>query len=88
MIEASYNSEQNDNHSTDDLWWYFFDARDGSYLASMVYHPPTYALIENTKYTDDLPIRFNTYRESYRVDSLRNKEYLRGVFYYSDFEIK
>lgn len=88
VIRASYDPATHDNHSTQDTWWYFFERESGKHLGSMVYHAPTYALIENTETTDDFPIRFNTYRESFRCDSLRSKEYLRGVFYYNNYHLK
>jgi len=87
IIKAAYDPGEHHNHSTQDTWWYFFDRNDGAHVGSMVHHPPTYALIENKEITDDHMIRFNTYRESFRCDSLRNKEYLRGVFYYSDYRL-
>jgi hypothetical protein len=87
VIKAIYDPGENENHSTQDVWWYYFDRENGSYLASMVYHEPTYAYIENNRITDEHEIRFNTYRESYRTDSLKNKQSLRGVFHYSDFKI-
>ncbi|MDX1406798.1 MAG: hypothetical protein R3330_01660, partial [Saprospiraceae bacterium] len=87
VIKAEYDPGTQDNHSTSDVWWYFFDRDGGSHLASMVYHPPTYALIENTTMTDAHPIRFNVYRRSYRCDSTRVKQFLRGEFYYSDFRV-
>lgn len=88
VIKASYDPGKHHNHSTRDTWWYYFDQHDGRHLGSMVYHAPTYALIENTETTDAHRIRFNTYRESFRCDSLRNKKFLRGVFYYSDYVLK
>lgn len=84
-IRAEYNPDEEENHSTNDTWYFYFDKETGDFLANMVYHAPTYALIENNEVNTDLPIKMNTYRESWRVDSLRNKEFLRGVFFYGDF---
>jgi len=87
VIKATYRPEEHQNHSTSDVWWYYFDRDDGSYRAAMVYHPPTYAYIENVEIHKDLPLRFNAHRKSYRSDSLRNIRFLRAEFWYSDFDI-
>ncbi|MDX1478210.1 MAG: hypothetical protein R3301_10935 [Saprospiraceae bacterium] len=87
VIKAEYDPGQHGNHSTSDVWWYYFEENTGRHLASLVYHPPTYALIENIRTTQTTPIRFNAYRESYRCDRTLNKQFLRGVFEYSDFRL-
>jgi len=87
VIKAVYSPSKHKSHSTNDIWWYYFDARTGAYVASMVYHEPTFALIENTRQNTDLPLVMNTYRISHRVDSERNKEYVRGEFFYEDYEM-
>ncbi len=87
VIRASYAPDEHQNHSTADTWHYYFDQGSSRILANMVHHPPTYAYIENIEFTDDYPIRLHTYRESWRVDSLRNKEFLRGVFFYGGYQV-
>ena len=87
VIKADYNPSDHDNHSTNDTWWYYFDAETGAYVASLVYHEPTFALIENTRQNEDLTLVMNTYRISHRVDGDRNKEYVRGEFFYEDYEM-
>ena len=87
VIEASYDPIANENHSTQDLWWYHFDPETGDFLGSMVFHSPTYAWIENLSFVDDTPVRFHAARNSYRVDSLMNIQYLRASFEYSDYEV-
>ena len=85
VIKAVYEPESNANHSTSDTWWFYFDLTHGDYLASMVHHPPTYALIENTTKSRDGRLVLNSYRRSFRVDDKMEKQFLRGEFYYSDF---
>ncbi len=87
-IEARYSSEENENHSTNDLWWYYFGEEDFNFLGAMVYHAPTYALIRNLQFDESTAIKFHAHRKSYRTDSLRNKEYLRAQFWYTDYQIK
>lgn len=87
VVRASYSPDEFDNHSTSDLWWYYFDESDGAFLGCMVYHPPTYALIENIAFHDVEGMKFQKRRMSYRCDSLGNKQYLRAEFWYNDFEV-
>ncbi len=87
VIKAIYQPTSHDNHSTDDTWWYYFDADSGAYAGSMVYHAPTYAYIENTAKNEKLPLIMNTYRKSFRADKDRKIEYLRGEFFYEDYEM-
>jgi hypothetical protein len=87
VIKATYAPGSYDNHSTNDEWYYYFDHETGEYLANMVYHAPTYAYIRNTKMDNSQPLIMNTYRESFRVDKDRNIEYLRGEFFYEDYQM-
>lgn len=87
VIKASYAPSSFDNHSTDDEWYYYFDKETGAYVANMVYHAPTYAYIKNTKMDNSQPLIMNTYRESFRVDKDRNIEFLRGEFFYEDYQM-
>ena len=85
IIKAVYAPEVHDNHSTSDEWWLFFDREDGKVISNLVYHEPTYAYIENTESTDEYPLRMNLFRQTWRTDQNRNKEYLRGEFWYSNY---
>ncbi len=86
-IRAGYDPNANENHSTTDLWWYYFDEVSGAFLGCLVYHPPTYAYIENQAFHDVEGIKFHAHRKSYRSDSARNIEFLRAEFWYSDYEV-
>lgn len=88
VIKATYSPDEHDNHSTADVWYYYFDVQSRDFLASMVYHPPTYAYVKNVDFHADLPVKLHRHRKSYRSDSLRNIEYLRAEFWYSDFEVE
>ena len=87
VIKATYAPDEHQNHSTADVWYYYFDTETGRYVSSMVYHAPTYAYISNDQTTSEQAIIFNTYRKSYRTDAERNIEYLRGEFWYSDYRL-
>lgn len=87
-IEARYSSDENENHSTDDLWCYYFDVENANFLGALVYHAPTYAMIRNLEFDQSTPIKFHKHRKSYRTDSSRNIEYLRAQFWYDNYEVK
>lgn len=86
-IKANYNPEKNSNHSTTEEWIYYFDENNAAFLGSLVFHPPTYAYIENLKFTDHLPIKLPLHRKSYRTNRHREIEYLRAEFQYSEYKI-
>jgi len=85
VLAAHYSPEKHANHSTDDVWRLYTSKEDGSIIGNLVHHPPTYAYIENKEYNDDYPLRMNTYRQTWRTDKDRNREYLRGEFWYWDY---
>tara|TARA_B110000027_G_scaffold22057_1_gene23620 strand:+ start:1475 stop:2266 length:792 start_codon:yes stop_codon:yes gene_type:complete len=86
-IKANYNPKKNSNHSTTEEWIYYFDENNAAFLGSLVFHPPTYAYIENLKFTDYLPIKLPLHRKSYRTNKYREIDYLRAEFLYSDYKI-
>ena len=85
ILAAHYAPEQHANHSTDDVWRLYASKKDGSIVSNLVHHPPTFAYIENKEYNDDHPLRMNTFRQTWRTDKGRSKEYLRGEFWYWDY---
>ena len=87
VIKATYNPAENDNHSTQDEWYYYFDVNDGDFLGAMVYHAPTYAYIDNLAFDETTPVKFHAHRRSYRSDSLRNLQFLRAEFWYGNYEV-
>lgn len=86
VVKATYSPATYDNHSTSDDWWYYFDAADGAFLGCMVYHAPTYAMIENIAFHEVDGMKFQKRRMSYRCDSLGTKQFLRAEFWYEDYE--
>ncbi len=87
-ITATYSPEEHENHSTQDVWYYYFDVNDGSFYGAMVYHAPTYAYIDNMAFVENTPVKFHAHRKSYRSDSVRNIKFLRAEFWYSDYEVE
>ena len=86
-IRATYSPEEHENHSTQDVWYYYFDVEDGTFYGAMVYHAPTYAYIQNLDFVDYTPVKFHAHRKSYRSDSARNIKFLRAEFWYSDYDV-
>ena len=87
-VNATYAPEQHKNHSTQDEWWYHFDKDSGVFVGSLVYHAPTYALIENLSMTQTKGLTFPKHRKSYRCDANGKKIFLRAEFWYSDYAIE
>ncbi|MEM8940158.1 MAG: hypothetical protein AAGC64_12500 [Bacteroidota bacterium] len=87
-IKATYEPQKHLNHSTKDEWWYHFDKNNGAFLSSMVYHEPTYALIENLSVIKKEGLTFPGRRKSYRCDKFGKKLFLRAEFWYEDYSIK
>jgi hypothetical protein len=87
VIKATYDPDENENHSTQDVWYYYFDVRDGNFLGAMVYHSPTYAFIQNLDFVSTTPVILHAHRKSYRTDSARNIQFLRAEFWYSDYVV-
>ena len=87
-IKATYEPKKYLNHATKDVWWYHFDKNNGAFLSSMVYHEPTYALIENESVIKKDGLIFPERRKSYRCNKFGEKRFLRGEFWYKDYSIK
>ena len=86
-IKATYAPKQHQNHSTSDIWWYHFDKNNYTFPSSMVYHEPTYALIENVIVVQAEGLLFPGVRKSYRCDAHGTKQFLRAEFWYEDYDI-
>lgn len=71
-----------------DTWWYYFDAESHILLATLIYHAPTYAFVVNEKIEEINGILWNTRRTTYRTDSLRNVQFIRAKFEYSEISSK
>lgn len=87
-IKATYEPKRHQNHSTKDDWWYHFDKNNGAFLSAMVYHEPTYALIENVSVIEKEGLTFPGRRKSYRCNKFGEKLFLRAEFWYGDYSIK
>ena len=86
-IKAEYSPAENENHSTSDVWWYYFRKTDGAFMGCLVYHAPTFAYIENLEFHNVEGMKFHKHRKSYRSDENRNIQFLRAEFWYEDYQL-
>ncbi|MEP2937645.1 MAG: hypothetical protein ABJM06_09955 [Gilvibacter sp.] len=75
----------NEDGSKDNTWWLYFNNTTNRLEGYMVRHDSTYAYIRNHTYEDKTGLSLCETRTSYRVDSLRNIQYVRGRYRY-DFK--
>lgn len=87
VVKASYDIE-NENHTENDEWWYFFDVDTYLCLATMVHHGTTYSYIRNLKFDRTTNFVFNYHRKGYAVDSARNILYHQSEYFYTDYNIE
>lgn len=86
VIRVSYDPVKNENHSTADVWKYYFDKADRKIVANWVDAGDHANVIENLTYDRVGGILFNKHRKSYRLDSLGKKEYVRAEYFYDNYE--
>lgn len=86
VIRGIFNPEEHDNHSTPDIWWYYFAAEDHRLAAYMVKHADHYSYVKNEDYMMLDGFLFPRVRKSYRVDAERKVLYLRAAYVYEGME--
>ena len=87
VVKASYDME-NENHTDNDEWWYFFEVNTYLCLATMVHHGTTYSYIKNLEFDRSTDIVFNSHRKGYSVDSARNILYHQSEYFYRNYIIE
>jgi len=80
VVKAFYGDKE-------DVWWFYFDAESHVLASTLIYHAPTYAYVVNEEIKEVDGLLWNTKRTTYRTDSLRNIEYVRAKFEYSEIEM-
>lgn len=76
------NQYYKDDGSQDNTWWFYFNKKNGRLEGNMVKHGTTFSYIRNTSYEQKTGLSLNKTRTSYRVDSLRNIEFVRAKYWY------
>ena len=72
----------NEDGSPGNSWRYYFNKETYRLEGAFVKHGETYAYVRNNEYDSKTGFSLNTVRTSYRVDSLRNIQYVRGRYKY------
>lgn len=87
VVKASYSTD-NENHTKNDEWWYYFDVESFLCKATMVHHGTTYSFIRNLEYDTSTGIVFNYHRKGYAVDSARNILYHQSEYFYRNYMVQ
>lgn len=87
VIRVSYDPVKHDNHSTADVWKYYFDKTDHKIVGNWVQSSDHANIVENLTFERVGGILFNKHRKSYRLDSLGAKEYLRADYAYDNYDV-
>ena len=87
VLQAVYNPEQHNNHSTKDIWWLYFNKKTHLLEGYMVQHADHFSYVKNTKLTKVEGFTFPKTRKSWRVTKDRDILYLRADYAYSDYQL-
>jgi len=87
VIKAVYSPNEYAHHTTEDIWWHYFDTTDYSCLGYKVKHLDHISLIYNTSWYDREGFKLIDERESYRVNDQSEILWTRAKYKYSDYEI-
>jgi len=88
VIQVSYDPQKNSNHSTADVWKYYFDKQDRKIVGNWVDAGDHANVIENLTFEKVGGILWNKKRKSWRLDSLGKKEYVRADYSYDNYEVE
>jgi len=87
IVSATYDADHNANHSTSDIWKYYFNKENNRVVANWVKASDHYSLVENLTYEEAGGLLFNGKRVSYRVDESGKKQYLRASYKYYNYKV-
>ena len=87
VLQAEYNPNQHNNHSTKDIWWLYFNKETHLLEGYMVQHADHFSYVKNTKLTKVEGFTFPEIRKSWRVTKNRDILYLRADYVYSDYQL-
>lgn len=88
VLQAVYNPDVHENHTTPDTWNLYLDEGSRKLVAYQVQHADHYSYVINLSDTLVDGFTFVKERESFRVDSLRNRLYLRAKYAYSEYQVE
>ena len=88
VLQAVYSPDTYAHHTTPDIWHLYFDQESAKLVGYRVQHADHYSYVINLSDTIVDGFTFVKERESYRVDSLRNRLYLRAKYAYKEWKIE
>lgn len=88
VLQADYDPQKHNNHSTKDIWWFYFDKDEHHLIGYMVQHADHYSYVKNLSFEKINGFIFPKVRKSWRVNKNREILYLRAEYEYSDFKIE
>ena len=87
VLRVSYDAQKYKNHSSTDVWKYYFHPETGEVLANWVQTGDHANIIENLEFERVGGVLFHKHRKSYRLDEDGNKDYLRAEYFYGNYVI-
>ncbi len=84
-LSARYNADQHANHSSSEPWQFYIDKEEYLIRKNWVQSSDHFNIVENLSFEDVHGLLFHKKRKSYRVDSLKNKLFLRAEYLYYDY---
>ena len=88
VLQAVYSPDTYEHHTTPDIWHLYFDQESYKLVGYRVQHADHYSYVINLSDTIVDGFTFVKERESYRIDSLRNRLYLRAKYAYKEWKIE
>ncbi len=85
VIKALFDPAANVNHTTQDIWWFYFNKKTYLMEGYLVKHKDHYSYVRNEKTQTKGGFNFPVKRSSWRSDAKRNKLYLRATYDYVSF---
>jgi len=87
VIKVSYDPKRHNNHSSRNIWKFYFDKSTARVVANWIESADHYNIVENLDFTRVDGLLFHKHRKSYRVDETGEKLYLRAEYQYFDYTV-
>lgn len=87
VLKVVYNAEKHANHSSSEVWKYYFDQEDRKIVRNWIQSYDHLNVVENQTFIREGGILFNGHRKSWRVDADGNRLFLRAEYDYYDYEV-
>ncbi len=88
VIQVGYNPDLHKNHSSKNLWKFYFDKDNSRIIANWIESADHYNIVENIEFIRVKGLLLHSKRKSYRVNELGKKLYLRADYHYFDYSVE